>query len=83
MQAARPMATVQASKQAYVEELKTLPIALHTDKANEQHYEVRAAGCHAVSCLLRAACCCARSPRAQPTCSGCVRRRVRQSGTRA
>lgn len=24
-----------------MDELKTLPIALHTDKANEQHYEVR------------------------------------------
>jgi hypothetical protein len=42
MQAAVPMELSQQRKQAFVDELKRMPIALHTDKANEQHYEV----CH-------------------------------------
>ena len=41
MQAAVPVEKLQEKKQSFVDELKTLPIALHTDKANEQHYEVR------------------------------------------
>jgi hypothetical protein len=30
-------------KMRFVEELKVLPVAVHTAAANEQHYEVRAA----------------------------------------
>ena len=32
--------------QAFVEELKGLPIAIETDRANEQHYEVGPATGH-------------------------------------
>ena len=35
-----PTDALQDRKQAFVDELKGMPIALHTDKANEQHYEV-------------------------------------------
>ena len=40
-QARVPVDIFQQRKQAFIDELKTLPIALHTDTANEQHYEVR------------------------------------------
>lgn len=33
--------TVQQRKMDFVNELKTMPIAVLTEKANEQHYEVR------------------------------------------
>ena len=32
--------------QAFVDELKRLPIAIETDAANEQHYEVRSSEDH-------------------------------------
>jgi hypothetical protein len=32
--------TLQKKKQAFVDELKSLPIAIQTQAANEQHYEV-------------------------------------------
>ena len=28
--------------QGFVDELKSMPVAIHTDSANEQHYEVSA-----------------------------------------
>jgi cyclopropane-fatty-acyl-phospholipid synthase len=40
LQAALPFEQVQANKQAFVDELKSMPIAIETAAANEQHYEV-------------------------------------------
>lgn len=36
----KPMEELHADKMAFVARLKERPIAIHTDKANEQHYEV-------------------------------------------
>lgn len=35
----------QEKLEAFVEELKGMPIAIETDTANEQHYEVRSTAC--------------------------------------
>jgi len=35
-----PLEQLQRRKQAFVDELKTLPVAINTAAANEQHYEV-------------------------------------------
>lgn len=35
------------AKWKYVEDLKQRPVAIETEKANEQHYEVRPGGCSA------------------------------------
>lgn len=40
-QAGLPADKVQANKMAFVDELKSMPIAIETAAANEQHYEVR------------------------------------------
>lgn len=47
-----PMDLFQGRKQAFVDELKQMPIALHTDTANEQHYEVRCTDCVGCSSIL-------------------------------
>ena len=43
-EASRDQEQYVARIQAFVEELKGLPIAIQKDRANEQHYEVRAQG---------------------------------------
>jgi hypothetical protein len=40
VQARLPVEKIQERKQAFVDELKSMPIAICTDVANEQHYEV-------------------------------------------
>ncbi len=40
MQRAASGEEYQLKLQAFVDELKTMPIAVETDAANEQHYEV-------------------------------------------
>jgi hypothetical protein len=40
LQAREPVEKLQERKQAFVDELKSMPIAIHTETANEQHYEV-------------------------------------------
>ncbi len=38
-------------KQAFVDELKSLPIAVQTSIANEQHYEASGRGVHCSLCM--------------------------------
>jgi hypothetical protein len=48
-QAALPVEKVQANKMAFVDELKSMPIAIETATANEQHYEVRVIMLHCLA----------------------------------
>ena len=40
LQAALPATTLLEQKTAFVDHLKTFPVAINTSEANDQHYEV-------------------------------------------